>query len=61
MTIELDPEGYIFRMPKGECKNEVMGSYVGVDEAVYERSNHQIKHCNVFSCHKVPHNQLRLL
>jgi acetyl-CoA decarbonylase/synthase complex subunit beta len=32
----------------------VMGSYVGVDEAVYERSNHQIKHCNVFSAIKYP-------
>ncbi len=54
VTIELDPEGYIFRIPKGECINELTGSYVGVDEAVYERSNHQIKHCNIFSAIKYP-------
>jgi acetyl-CoA decarbonylase/synthase complex subunit beta len=54
VTVELDPEGYIFPMNKGECKDEVMGSYVGVDEAVYERSNHQIKHANIFSAIKYP-------
>jgi acetyl-CoA decarbonylase/synthase complex subunit beta len=54
VTVELDPEGYIFRMPKGECLNAELGSYTGVDAAVYERSNHQVKHVNVFSAIRNP-------
>jgi len=54
VTVELDPEGYIFRMPKGECKDALLGSYTGVDEAVYERSNHQVKHANIFSAIRYP-------
>ncbi len=54
VTTELDPEGYIFSMPKGECLDEELGSYSGVDEAVYERSNHQVKHVNIFSAIRYP-------
>jgi len=54
VTTELDPEGYIFAMQKGECKDPDMGSYTGVDAAVYERSNHQVKHANIFSAIKYP-------
>lgn len=54
VTVELDPEGYIFPMPKGECKDALLGSYTGVDEAVYERSNHQVKHVNIFSAIRYP-------
>jgi len=54
VTVEMDPEGYIFPMPKGECLNAELGSYTGVDAAVYERSNHQVKHVNIFSAIKYP-------
>ena len=54
VTEELDPEGYIFTMPKGECLDAELGSYTGVDEAVYERSNHQVRHVNVFSAIRYP-------
>ncbi|RLC94413.1 MAG: CO dehydrogenase/CO-methylating acetyl-CoA synthase complex subunit beta [Chloroflexi bacterium] len=54
VTVELDPEGYIFPMPKGECRDPDLGSYTGVDEAVYERSNHQVKRVNIFSAIRYP-------
>ena len=54
VTVQLDPEGYIFTMPKGECLDAELGSYTGVDEAVYERSNHQVRHVNIFSAIRCP-------
>ena len=54
VTVELDPEGYIFPMQKGEVKDAQMGSFTGVDAAVYEKSNKQIRHANVFSAIKYP-------
>jgi acetyl-CoA decarbonylase/synthase complex subunit beta len=54
VTVELDPEGYIFPMAKGECQDFDLGSYKGVDEAVYEKSNHQVKRVNIFSAIKYP-------
>ena len=54
VTMELDPEGYIFAMPKGECLDVDTGSYTGVNEAVYERSNHQVKQVNIFSAIRYP-------
>jgi len=54
VTVELDPEGYIFEISKGECTDPVMGRYTGVDEAVYERSNHQVRYVNIFSTIKYP-------
>jgi len=54
VTVELDPEGYIFPMHKGECLDADLGSFTGVDEAVYEKSNHQVRHVNIFSAIRYP-------
>ena len=34
-VVEIDPYGYAFAMPKGECIDPVMGRYSGVDQTIY--------------------------
>ncbi|MDY7036475.1 MAG: CO dehydrogenase/CO-methylating acetyl-CoA synthase complex subunit beta [Thermodesulfobacteriota bacterium] len=39
VTMEVDPHGYVFMIPKGECHDPLLGVYTGVNEMVYEKSN----------------------
>ncbi|MFO7962292.1 MAG: CO dehydrogenase/CO-methylating acetyl-CoA synthase complex subunit beta [Desulfobacterales bacterium] len=52
--VEIDPYGYSFMMPKGECIDPVMGRYTGVDQAIYERSSRRVRKVNLYSCLKYP-------
>jgi acetyl-CoA decarbonylase/synthase complex subunit beta len=40
---DIDPHGYIFELPKGETIDPVAGRFSGVDDAIYERSDHRHK------------------
>jgi len=54
VTAELDPEGYVFTIPKGECLDPDVGHYSGVDEAIWERCNHLVKRVHIYSSIKYP-------
>ncbi|MHC1566422.1 MAG: CO dehydrogenase/CO-methylating acetyl-CoA synthase complex subunit beta [Candidatus Syntropharchaeia archaeon] len=54
VCIEVDPTGYNFYMPKGECIDPKMGAYTGVQKALYERSNRTLKKVNMYSAIKYP-------
>ncbi len=54
VTCEMDPEGYVFRIPKGDCVDPTCGHYTGVDRAIYERCNHLVKRVNIYSSIKYP-------
>jgi acetyl-CoA decarbonylase/synthase complex subunit beta len=54
VTCEMDPEGYVFAIPKGECLNATLGRYSGVDEAIWERCNHLVNHVNIYSSIRYP-------
>jgi acetyl-CoA decarbonylase/synthase complex subunit beta len=54
VTCEMDPEGYVFAIPKGECLNVTLGRYSGVDEAIWERCNHLVNHVNIYSSIRYP-------
>ena len=54
VTAEMDPEGYVFPMTKGECLDAEVGHYSGVDQAVYEKSNHLVKRVHIYSSIKYP-------
>ena len=43
-TYEVEPGGYIFACPRGEMIDEDMNWYKGVDEEIWERSNHRYHH-----------------
>lgn len=51
---DIDPTGYIFECPVGEVVDPVLGSYTGVDEAIWERSGHRHKRFNIHSVIKYP-------
>lgn len=53
-TVEIDPYGYSFVMPKGDCVDPVYGNYTGVDSATYERSSRSVKKVNLYSCLRYP-------
>ncbi len=53
-TVEIDPYGYTFVMPKGEQTDPVMGHYTGVDQMSYERSSRTVKKVNLYSCLRYP-------
>ncbi|MCX5999660.1 MAG: hypothetical protein NTU41_08760, partial [Chloroflexi bacterium] len=54
VTAEMDPEGYVFTIPKGECLNADLGHYTGVDTAIFERCNHLVKQVNIYSSIRYP-------
>ncbi|MFC1999409.1 acetyl-CoA decarbonylase/synthase complex subunit beta [Chloroflexota bacterium] len=54
VTCEMDPEGYVFSIPKGECLDEILGHYSGVDEAIWERCNHLVHCVNIYSSIRYP-------
>jgi len=43
-TYEVEPGGYIFACPRGELIDKDMSWYKGVDEEIWERSNHKYHH-----------------
>jgi len=43
-THEVEPGGYIFPCPRGDVIDEDMSWYKGVDEEIWERSNHKYHH-----------------
>ena len=54
VTCEMDPEGYIFPIPKGDCIDPTSGRYTGVERAIYERCNHLVKRVHIYSSIKYP-------
>ncbi|MFA4916780.1 MAG: hypothetical protein WC560_08935 [Syntrophales bacterium] len=40
-VFDVDPHGYIFQFPKGETIDALAGRYSGVDDAIWERSDHR--------------------
>ncbi len=46
---DLDPYGYIFEMPLGECVDPWGGEYTGVNEKIYEKSNRTYKRVVMYS------------
>lgn len=44
----VDPYGYIFEIPKGETIDPLAGRYKGVDETIWEKSDHR---CSIFHLH----------
>jgi acetyl-CoA decarbonylase/synthase complex subunit beta len=51
-TMEVDPHGFVFEIPKGKCLDPVFGRYTGVDEKVFEKSNYTHKRVYLHSCLK---------
>ena len=51
---ELDPEGYFFPIPVGECLDPVMGEYSGVNEVIYPKTNYTVKRFCLNSAIKYP-------
>lgn len=51
---DLDPHGYIFSMPRGEAVDAVTGRYTGVDDAIWEHSDHRSKIFHLYSVIKYP-------
>jgi len=54
VTAEIDPEGYVFTIPKGECLDPERGHYTGVDQAIWEKCNHLVKRVNIYSSINYP-------
>ncbi len=54
VTCEMDPEGYVFPIPKGELLDAACGHYSGVDKAIYERCNHLVNRVHIYSSIKYP-------
>ena len=52
--LDVDPMGYCFVIPKGECLDPDVGRYSGVEKAIYERSNRTIKRVYLYSTIKYP-------
>lgn len=46
---DLDPYGYIFEMPLGECIDTLGGEYTGVNEKIHEKSNRSYKRVVMYS------------
>jgi len=51
---EIDPMGYAFPMPTGECLDPVTGEFSGVNETVFQKSNHKIRRVFLNSTIKYP-------
>jgi len=51
---DLDPYGYIFEMPLGECVDRWGGEYTGVNEKIYEKSNRTYKRVVMYSAVTYP-------
>lgn len=51
---KLDPYGYTFEMPIGECLDPIGGEYTGVNEKVHEKSNRSIDRVVMYSSIRYP-------
>ncbi len=52
VTNEIDPMGYTFEIPKGEILDAAAGHFKGVDQLVYEKSNHVVKEVQLYTTMK---------
>lgn len=50
----IDPYGYVFELGRGDAIDAKAGRFTGVDEAIFERSNHKHKIFHLHSCIKYP-------
>ena len=50
----MDPYGYIFEVPRGDAIDSNAGRYSGVDEVIWEKSDHKHKVFHLHSCIKYP-------
>lgn len=51
---DTDPFGYVFALPKGDTIDAVTGRYTGVDEVIWEKSDHRHKRFDLHSVIKYP-------
>lgn len=54
VSLEIDPFGYLVRIPKGKKINEAYGQYEGVNEYIFGKSNKTIKRVSLYSTIKYP-------
>lgn len=54
VSVEIDPSGYVFEVPKGQVADPVFGQYAGVNEAIRRKSNNTVKKVSLFSAIKYP-------
>lgn len=50
----VDPYGYVFEVPRGKTLDPIAGRYTGVDDTIWERSDHKHKIFHLHSCIKYP-------
>ncbi|PJA50144.1 MAG: hypothetical protein CO171_03295, partial [Syntrophobacterales bacterium CG_4_9_14_3_um_filter_49_8] len=50
----VDPYGYVFEIPAGDIIDLLSGRYSGVDEAIWERSDHRHRIFHLYSVIKYP-------
>jgi len=50
----VDPYGYVFEIPRGEVIDPMVGRYGGVDEAIWEKSEHRHSIFHLHSAIKYP-------
>jgi len=50
----VDPYGYVFEIPRGDAVDPLGGRYSGVDEAIWERSEHRHRIFHLHSTIKYP-------
>lgn len=54
VAIELDPHGYIDKIPKGDTIDKTYGQYMGINDYMYIRTNRTVKRLNLYSAIKYP-------
>lgn len=52
---KVDPKGPLFEIPPQECKNEIAGEYVGINETMRKRSLGEIERIYLYSGMEYPH------
>lgn len=50
----IDPYGYVFEIPRGDVIDSLAGRYTGVEEVIWERSDHKHKIFHLHSTIKYP-------
>lgn len=50
----VDPYGYVFEVPRGQTMDPISGRYTGVDDTIWERSDHRHRIFHLHSCIKYP-------
>ena len=54
VTLELDPNGYIEEIPKGEPIDKDAGQYTELNRFIYSKSNRTIRRVQLYSTIKYP-------